>query len=135
MSGVFDDFETDKTVEKEGVWVDYGDYKIRIARAGGANKAYEICLANKSKPYRKQIQNGSMDIARQKELVKEAYIETIVLDWENITERDGTPIPFNKANVKGLFNRVPDLWEDLMTQAQDLALFKLDISEESAKNL
>ena len=40
MNTMFDQFETDPVLESEGIWIDYGAFRVKIARAGGANKKY-----------------------------------------------------------------------------------------------
>ena len=65
---LYSQFGTDKTVEKEGVFLQYGTTKdgkpiqIKICRAGGANTAYNRAMEAKTKPYRRQLQNGTLDM-------------------------------------------------------------------------
>ena len=132
--GAYKDFKTSKKVEMEGVWLDYGDYKILIARAGGGNKAYDRCLENKTKPYRKVIQNEIMPIDRQEQILMEVYIETVILDWEGMTDEKDKELKFTKDNVRKVLTDLPELWRDILQQSTKTALFRENIREAEAKN-
>lgn len=133
-------FETDRSLEKTGITLDYGlnskkqPIEIRIARAGGANDAYLKRLEAKAKPHRRSIQHETIEKAQLDGIVKEVYAETIVLGWNGVEDRDGNPMDFNKENVLKLFADLPDLYTDIMEQAQSAALFRVEIREQDAKN-
>lgn len=130
----YKDFRTNKGMEKDGIWLDYGDYKILIARAGGANKAFDRCLENKAKPYRRALQNGVLSTDRQEELMLDVYVETVILGWEGVTNDQDQPLEFNKENLRMVLKDLPDLWRDILLQAQQAALFREDIKEAEAGN-
>lgn len=62
-------FKTNKEFEQDGIWIQYGvtdqrqPIRIKIARAGGANKNYLKALEIATRPYRKAIQTGALDNA------------------------------------------------------------------------
>lgn len=128
-------FKTDAELETKGIVLDYGDYgKIRIARAGGANKAFAKCLERKSRPLRRAIQSEMLDNEQAEKLMAEVYADSVVLGWEGVTDEKGKPIPFSKEACLELFRDVPDLLRDIMEQAQKSALFREEIRETAAKN-
>ncbi len=133
-------FATDKNVEKEGVVLEYGlnskkkVMSIRIARAGGANTHYAKLLESKIKPYRRQIQNETLDNSVAEKLTKEVYALSVVLGWENIEDKDGNELEFNQTNFIKLMDDLPDLWSDIQSQATRAALFRSEILEADAKN-
>lgn len=133
-------FETDRSLEKTGITLDYGlnskkqPIEIRIARAGGANDAYLKRLEAKAKPHRRSIQHETIEKAQLDSIVKEVYAETIVLGWSGVEDRDGNELSFSKENVLKLFADLPDLYTDIMEQAQSAALFRVEIREKDAKN-
>ena len=137
---LYTQFETNTVVEKEGIVLEYGlnskqkTMGIRIARAGGSNSAYSKQLEAKIKPYRRQIQNETMDNDVAEKITKEVYFNTVVLGWENIEDRAGVAMEFNKANFMQLMTDLPDLWSDIQTQASRAALFRAEILEADAKN-
>lgn len=141
--GLYKLFSTDKNLEKGGIELDYGDLKITIARAGGANKRFARLLEAKTKPYKRAIQTETLDPERALGLMREVFAESVVLNWETkvdgkfkkgIENKKGELIPFNVENVIKTFENLPDLFTDIQEQAQKAALFREDIREEDAKN-
>lgn len=137
---LYSQFKTDGNVENEGVVLEYGINKagktisIRIARAGGANTKFAKLMEHKVKPYRRQIQNESMDPALAEKIAKEVYAETVVLGWENVEDEHGKELEFTVENVIKLFTDLPDLYTDIQSQAQRTALFRADVLEADSKN-
>lgn len=140
MSGLYSQFETSKDVEKQGVILQYGKnskgemIEIRIARAGGANNAYSKLLEAKIKPYRRQIQNDTMDNDVAERITKEVYAKTVVLGWTGVEDRDNKPLDFTVDNCVKLFDDLPDLWSDIQAQSVNVALFRAEVLEADAKN-
>lgn len=143
-SGMYAKFATDPNLETRGVIIDYGDFRVTIARAGGTNKKFNRVLSNKTKPYERAIAQGTMDDAEALRLLQEAYAEAVVLLWEvktgedtwqrGIESPDGEILPFNSSNVLATFKALPDLFLDLQGQAQRMALFRKELLEEQAGN-
>lgn len=137
---LYNTFKTDRNLETSGVWLNYGpnskggDQRIKVARAGGANKSFQKALTTKMRPFRRQLETGTMDVAVADTLMLDVYAETVVLGWENIEDQDGNELPFSVENVKQLFADLPDLAADVRSQAQEIAIFRADIAEASAKN-
>lgn len=145
---LFKQFKTDSKIEKEGILLDYGPNKdlpaneageypvtlIRIARAGGANEAYNKRIEALSKKHRRQIQNDAMEVAQLRELTMHAVADTVILGWENVTDEDKNPMPFSRDNALKLFKQLPDLFNDVQEQAAKAALFRTTIREDDLKN-
>jgi len=134
MTSPYAQFQTDESLETEGVVLDYGDYQIRIARAGGANKRFAKVLEAKQKPHRRQIQNETLDEGVARKLLAESYAEAVVLGWDNLTGPDGKPMPYSKQNCVKLLLDLPDLFADIREQAAKVALFRREEIEEAAGN-
>ena len=137
---LYKQFETDREVEKTGIVLDYGmnskkrPIQIRIARAGGANERYSKLLELRTKPYRRQIQNETLDNAVAEKITKEVYAQTVVLGWNGVEDRDGNDMPFTQENCVKLFTDLPDLWSDVQSQSTRASLFRAEILEADAKN-
>ena len=133
--GPYELFKTDEDIENKGVSLNYGNFKIVVARAGGSNKKYLNLLEAKLRPYRRQIQTGTLDQETDVRVLAEVYAETVVLGWEGVTNEDGESIPFTKPNIIKLLTELPDLFADLRAQANNVSLFRSeDAREEDAKN-
>ena len=137
---LYKQFATDKNVERDGVVLSYGknsknkDINIRIARAGGANIRYAKLLEAAIKPYRRQLQNETMDNGVAEDITMRVYAQSVVLGWEGVEDENGNDMEFTVENCMKLFKDLPDLWADIQSQATRAALFRQDILEADAKN-
>ena len=137
---LYKQFATDKNVERDGVVLSYGknsknkNIEIRIARAGGANIRYTKLLEAAIKPYRRQLQNETMDNGVAEDLTMRVYAQSVVLGWNGVEDAEGEEMPFSVDNCVKLFKDLPDLWADIQSQATRAALFRQDILEADAKN-
>lgn len=132
----YDTFSTDPDLEAgSGVALDYGDAgKITIHRAGGANRKFSTVLDAKLKPYRRQIENGTLDDKIAERVLAEAYAEAVIIGWSGVSGRDGKPLAFTKANVVGLLTDLPDLFADIKAQATRVSNFRRAAVEADAGN-
>lgn len=140
---MYGQFQTDTSLENQGIVIDYGTFRITVARAGGANKRFAKTLEAKTKPFKRAIQTDTMDNERGLEILRETYAEAVVLNWETkkdgvfvqgIESQDGGILPFNKENVVFTFQNLPDLFTDIQQQAEKSALFRKFLQEQDAKN-
>lgn len=124
MSSPYELFSTEESLETKGVELDYGDFSITVARAGGANRAYQKSLEAKTKPIRRALAAGQADPKRTTAIMQEVFAETVVLGWKGVTDANGKKMTFNKANVVKLFKDLPDLFADVMGQASSHMVFQ-----------
>jgi len=132
----YETFSTNENLEAgEGVDLDYGKSGvITIHRAGGENKKFARVLNAKMKPYRRQLQNGTMDDAVAEKLMAETYAEAVIIGWKGVKGRDGKDMPFTKENVVKLLTDLPELFKDIQDQANTVANFRKEEIEAEAKN-
>lgn len=140
MSSLYNTYEMDANVEKDGVHLDFGlnsegkPILIRIRRAGGANVQFAKVFERKSKPHRRMMEAGGLDAATSERIMREVYAEAVVVGWEGVEARDGSPLEFNRDNVIQLFTDLPDLFREVVKSSQEIALFRKAVNEEEAKN-
>lgn len=142
MSNIFDMFETDSALEKDGVVLDYGlnsrgkDMRIKVARAGGANVQFLKVYEQITKPYRRQIDSGlKLPKELNDRLNRELYARAVVRECSGFEERDGTPIDTSTAEgIMAFFERLPNLLADVMVQAQNMTLYRNELREAEAGN-
>jgi len=130
MSNPYDLFATNKDHEAKGVELDYGDFQITVARAGGNNRAYQKLLDAKTKPIRRALAAGQVDAKRTTTIMREVFAETVVLGWNGVTDKKGKKLAFSTENVIKLFTDLPDLFQDVMSQASGFQLFQ-DVDTEN----
>lgn len=139
--GMYDIFETDEDLENTGIWLDYGDFRMKIASAGQGNKKYVRYAEKALKPIRRAMQAGAVSNERSMAIMSDIYAKTIVLDWQvkgdagwkpGIEGRDGEVLPFNKEEVQKVFEALPNLFIDVQEQANAISNFrKAEIEEDS----
>jgi len=140
MKGLYAQYETDPAVERDGVWLEFGpntkdkEIRIRVARAGGANEAYLKQLEFRSKPIRRGIQTETVDRKKLESIVREVYADTVVVAWENVEDKDGNELAFNKENVIKILTDLPWIYQEIMDCSTKLQLFRKEIQEADAKN-
>jgi hypothetical protein len=128
-------FKTDPGLETSGITIDYGSAgKFRIARAGGSNKRFNKKFAQLTRPHRRAIAAQAMDDDLADGLMMDAFIESSLLGWEGVTGEDGQALEFTKDNARKLFRDLPDLFRDLLNEAQNIALFRRSLLETEAGN-
>lgn len=127
-------FGTDQNLEKDGVIIDYGDFKFKIARAGGSNATYKRLVAARIKPYTHQLQSGTLDEEKAKQLMMEIFVDSVLLDWEGVMDEKGKAIKYTRENAIKLFNDLPDLYLDITEQANKTSNFRREMVEETIKN-
>jgi len=142
--GMYDVFETDEDLETDGIWLDYGDFRVKIASAGQGNKKYVKYAEKALKPVRKAMQAGALSNERSISIMSDIYAKTIVLDWEvmvdkkltkGIESREGEILPMTYENVRQAFMDLPNLFIDIQEQANSIANFRKAELEEDSGNL
>jgi len=136
-------FGTNEALETKGIVVDYGDARIRIARAGGSNKKFAKAIAVATKPFRRAIAADAMDPEKALDIMRSVYAQTIILDWEtkvngefkrgidpvDAGQKAGELLPPTVDNIEAVLKHLPDLFSDLQSQSQSLALFRAEVDE------
>lgn len=132
---IYKAFETDKQKEQDGIELDYGDMgSIFVARAGGANKRFAKALEFRSRPYRRQLDKGTLSDDVANKLLAEVFADTIVLGWKGILDKEGSEVEFTKENCIKLFMELPELFTDIQEQTQKMANFQAEDLEDDSKN-
>lgn len=146
---MYSTFQTDAELEKKGVVIDYGSFRVTIARAGGANKRFAKVLEAQTKPYRRALEAKTIDNAVAERIMMEVYAETVVLNWEvaqvdektgetkwkrGIEAEDGSMLAFNRNMVLETFQKLPDLYADIQQQAMSAAIYRKVAQESEAGN-
>lgn len=137
---LYKQFKTEEKFEQDGIFVEYGTgangkpITFRVARAGGSNQKYLKLLETRTKPYRRQIQNDTLDNKLAERIFLEVFVDSVLIGWENVEDAAGAPLPFNRDNAIKLFTDLPELYNDLREQAAKSASFRAETKEADAKN-
>lgn len=140
-------FGTDAAREVEGVEVQFGENAdktipaFRIARATKTNKLYSKALEKATRPYRRQIDLGTMSNSVGDALFMGVFVDTLLLGWSNVKLADVTgndadtgDASFNRENAIQLLTALPELYEDLQEKSKQASLFRDDKLDDEAGN-
>jgi hypothetical protein len=96
--GLFKEFATDQRNETEGVWVELGDtVRLKLKRAGGANKDFENMQTEKMKPFQRRIRasGGSIPnnlLSAMRKINLECFVSTVICGWQTKMKEDGKAV-------------------------------------------
>lgn len=140
---LYEQFRTNTDREVNGISLNYGDFRVLIARAGGANKNYLKMFQKLTQPYRRAIDTNTMSNELQIEVLIEVFARSVILNWETLVDGEwkvgiedekGKIIPVTPENIITTLKNLPDLFMDIKAQAESTALWRDAILVESAKN-
>ena len=137
---LFKQFATDAKKEAEGVRISYApnsDGSIPtfiIARMGKSNKKYSKALEVATRPYRRQMELGTLANETAEAIFLKVFVDTILLGWEFVQDENEIFMDCKKENAIRLFEKLPELYEDLQKQANSVVLFRNEALEDEAKN-
>lgn len=139
MTNLFEKYETDRQKETEGVEIDI-DGAIFICRhAGGGNRKFRAAVGMEmNKPGMRERLNGEDKgdmYEADDELSIRAYADAVVLDWREVTDRNGDPWPYSKENFVELMTACPDLWTTLKYRAADIDNYRIKQVKEQGEEL
>lgn len=146
MTNMYQQFRTDAEREQKGISLNYGSFRVLIARAGGANKNYTKVAQRLFAPYRQAISSNTLPEKRMLELFVRAYAEGVILKWEVLVDEEkdvwkegihspsGDILPVTVDNIVQALTDLPDLFADIRAQAEQAGIWRLEALKESAKN-
>ena len=141
----FEMFETEEGYEVDGVWQDFGDFRIKLARSGGRNTAYNKMLADEIKKLGKATFEA-IEPEEASALVQRVFVKTIIKNHE-VKDEDGKwkqgvfirkdgkicTVPFNHKNMELCLKQLPDYWNKIQEYADDYTVFKREVEKEAVK--
>ena len=101
---------------------------------GKTNKRYSKALEAATRPYRRQIELGTMNNDTAETLFLGVFVDTVLKGWENVKDANGNELPFNKQNAVKLLTDLPDVYDRLQEEAKLSANFRDVALEDEVKN-
>lgn len=127
-------FQTDKSLETEGVWQDVGDGgELLIARLG--NKKYQDAVRKRMKPYKQAIKQDRLPDEVADKIVVTALADHILLDWRGIKDGpDGPVVEYTRETAIAWLTDMPDFRELVLALANDMESYRTADIEDDAGN-
>lgn len=115
-------FKTDATREKEGVWQSLGEGgEVLIARWN--NPRCSRLFSKLIKPFRRQIDAGTMDPKKSEEILARVMAETILLDWRGFFDGND-PLEYSTETAFELLKDVHDFRELIKSLSEDAEAYR-----------
>lgn len=134
MASIYDAFKTDPNAEQNGIDLDFGDFKVTIARSGGANKKYEKLIRQKLDRYKRAIAFDALPEETAKRVLIECYAEAVVLGWTGVLDENGLPIDFSVENCVKLFTELPEFFTQVREESERVGNFLIAKRKAAAGN-
>jgi hypothetical protein len=139
---LYKQFATNSEKEIEGVEIEMVEAEnddktiptFIISRMGKSNKRYSKALEAATRPYRRQIELGTMNNDKAEEIFLGVFVDTVLKGWKNVRDESGADMPFTKQTATKLFKDLPEVYERLQEEAKLSANFREASLEEEAKN-
>ncbi len=120
-------FKTNPDYEKNGVWFDINDKTGFLVRPfKQTNPRVKAALAAHYKPYARQIEMNTLDLAKQQEINIRLFLDVCLVGWKGV-EIDDVDTPFSREVALPFFVSLPDLFDTLWKHANDFNNFKEDV--------
>lgn len=146
-TSMYDIFETDQNLESDGVWFDYGSFRVKCAAAGQGNSEYVKYAEKKLKPIRRALDAGTVNDARARNIMIDIYSKTVIKEWEvkesdeenaawkpGIHSKDGSILEVTRENVESALRALPRLFTDLQEQCGLMSNYQTEDLEEDSGN-
>jgi hypothetical protein len=126
-------FQTNKSAEEDGIWVDVdgNGTKVKVARINNAR--YKKYFQKITKPYKRQIRNGTLAEELAEKLLVDALANTILLDWKGFT-RSGEDFPYSVDNARSFLQESADFRDFVSDAANEMENYRAEELEEARGN-
>ena len=139
---LYKQFKTNADKEMEGVEIEFNEATnddgsvptFVISRMGKSNKRYTKALEAATRPYRRQIELGTMKNEVAEEIFLNVFVDTVLKGWKNVRDENGAELAFGKQAAVKLFQDLPEVYERLQEEAKQSANFRDLALEDEAKN-
>lgn len=128
---IFATYAVNEDLENNGTWVEMGDARFLVARAG--NKAYSKMFTKEYERNQRALdrKDAAADELAERLMVK-VIAKTILLGWENV-KFSGVDMPYSVENAEKLL-AIKDFRRDVMKMADDFDAYKAVKAGEDEKN-
>lgn len=141
-------FKTDPVLEQEGILFQYGDdFRLRIRRAGGANKKYALAVEKALKPWRQPGKDlDKEEVKVRKDLWTQIFVEACYVEhsWETktdegyqhgILDENDTLVPATSATVLAILKDLPEVSQILQNASSELEHYLAALKDATIDNL
>ena len=138
---------TSAKLESEGTFLEMGNTRVRLARAGGTNHAFNAAIQAAHKKWGRAIELDVLPDERSRELLYDIYARHVVKSWETDTAPEGSEPdwregiegpqgvePATVENIVAFFTDVPDFFLECKKHAEGSQFYRQALLDEAVKN-
>ena len=132
--GVYDEYGTDTQAEVEGNWHSFdGGFKLRIARAGGANREFTTAIAEQPEKFA----NLTRAELTGHGVLADVYAKAVIKEKEDpngaLVTREGIPIEIGSPEMAQMLRDLPELYRMVQEFSMNRRYFRLLTQDDTAK--
>lgn len=131
---------TNADAEVHGAWFDFGTnedgslQRFKLARMATSNVKYAAAIRKITTKYKKALELNTLSDELAEKVFREAFVDTVLVGWEGISDEKGKTLPFNRDNALKLLTDLPDVYSALQEFAKAAANYRAASLDEDAGN-
>ena len=147
MKSIRSAFKASDKLENEGVFLEMGNTRIRLARAGGSNTGFNAAMAEAAEKHQRALKNGLLTPEGMKKIAFPVWAKHVVKSWETnlgteenpewkdgIDDGKGGVEPASFDNIVAFFHEVPDWFLECKTFSEDIQYYRESLVKDIAGN-
>jgi len=134
MNSIYNALKTDPAAEQDGIVLDFGDFTVTVARAGGENEKFKKALRRRMDKHKRAIQFESLPEEVANRILAECYAEAVVLGWEGVCDEQGNEIPYSPEACMKLLQELPEFFATIREEASKISNFLVAKRKATAGN-
>lgn len=85
--------DKDSSALTTGVWTEFQGAEFKIRHV--SNLEFQRTVLRLQQPYRRKIENSTLDPKISKRIVCQAMAEHVLVDWKNVGSKQGNAVPYS----------------------------------------
>lgn len=139
FASLYGTWGTDPILATKGIIVVYpldggGEVEFKIKKAGARNVEWKKLYNQIMKPHVDELTEETLTEEENGLLLSEIYAKSVVLDWKGVNDDQGNPVPFTVLNCMELFQFMPEVLSNIITDSHLRSNFRDEEMASTAKN-
>ncbi len=131
---LYDRFKVSTDRVKNGVRFELDGCGFTCAHAGQLNPRWMKTAELVYKPYRHQTRTNTLSDEKTEELELEVFCTAVLVDWDGVTDKSGSVLPYSRQNAIQLMKELPYLHNLLGQLSRDIENYRDGVSETDVKS-
>lgn len=124
--------DNDSSLLSDGVWTEYEGSRFLVAHMSCV--AFQRAVMRRQSPFKKKIENGTLDPAVSRNLMSHAMADALVLGWEKVIDNKGQQVEYTAEACYQALKNNEDLRDYISEFSMNLENFRKLEKEELGKS-